>query len=96
MAYFFFSGSSRGRLAGVGITLTPAAISADFALPVITMGTVLKLPTVEAISILVMPTIEVGIDLELFSVIVDTTLCLPSVSIGVSPWWYWDQMREGD
>ena len=96
MAYFFFSGSMRGHPAGASITLRPISVEVFVPSPIIALGIVLKLPVVDVAVVPVMPTIEVGFDVELLSVIVDTNVCLPSVSIGMSPWWYWDQMREGD
>ena len=97
MAYFFFSGSSRGLPAGVSITLAAIGVEAIPEAPTITVGTVLKLPALEAVSEIAMPTIEFGIDLEPIPVDIFATIDIPpSISIGVGPWWYWDMIREGD
>ena len=98
MAYFFFSGSSRGLLEGVTVTLTePLSIEVEPAIPIITVGTVLKLPVLEIEVELVLPTISRGVDLNLPSLETTVELVIPRISIGAdaNSWWYYN-MIDGD
>jgi len=98
MAYFFFSGSSRGVVEGVTITLTePLSIEVTPATPIITVGTVLKLPVLGIDVELVMPDISMGTELDLPALNVTVTLAMPHISVGADAhsWWYYS-MIDGD
>lgn len=97
MAYFFFSGSSRGLVGGVTITLTePLSIEVTPATPILTVGTVLKLPVLGIDVELVTPEISMGTELDLPVLDVTVILAMPHISIGAdaSSWWYY-QMNDG-
>jgi len=99
MAYFFFSGSSRALFEGVTITLTePLSIEVTPAEPIITVGTVLKLPILGINVELVMPDIAMGIELDLPALGVDVELITPFISLGsdANSWWYYNMMHDGD
>jgi len=98
MAYFFFSGSSRGLPTGVTVTLTePLSIEVELATPVITVGTVLKLPAIEVEVELVLPSISRGVDLSLSPIEITVELIMPYISLGsdARAWWYYN-MINGD
>jgi hypothetical protein len=98
MAYFFFSGSSRGLPAGVTVTLTePLVIDVTLATPIITVGTVLKLPILGINVELAMPDISMGVELDLSPLNVEVTLVMPHISMGADAesWWYYNMM-DGD
>jgi hypothetical protein len=98
MAYFFFSGSSRGGAEGVTVVLTePLKIDVTLATPIITVGTVLKLPAISIDVELVMPEIEIGTELDLSPLDVEVTLVMPHISLGADAesWWYYN-MIDGD
>lgn len=99
MAYFFFSGSSRGLIdGGVTITLTePLSIEVIPATPTITVGTVLKLPVLGVDVELVMLDISMGVELDLPVFDVTVILVMPHISVGADAKsrWYYD-MIDGD
>ena len=98
MAYFFFSGSSRGLAGGVTVTLTePLSIEVTPVTPIITVGTVLKLPVLGINVELAMPDISMGVELDLSPLSVEVTLVMPRISLGADAesWWYYN-MIDGD
>jgi len=98
MAYFFFSGSSRGGEVGVTVTLTePLSIEVTPTTPIITVGTVLKLPVLGMNVELAMPDISMGVELNLPTFNVVVTLVMPHISVGADAesWWYYN-MLDGD
>jgi len=98
MAYFFFSGSSRGGEVGTTVTLTgPLSIEVTPAIPIITVGTVLKLPVLDVDIELVMPNISMGVELDIPTFNLAVELITPFISLGsdASSWWYYNMILEG-
>jgi len=98
MAYFFFSGSSRGLDAGVTVTLTePLSLEVTPATPIITVGTVLRLPVLGVDVELAMLDISMDIGLDLPTLDMVVTLVMPHLSMGADAesWWYYN-MIDGD
>ena len=82
---------------GVTVTLTePLSIEVTPATPIITVGTVLKLPVLGVNVELVTPEIEMGTELNLPALESVVTLVMPRISMGAdaSSWWYY-QMNDG-
>lgn len=100
MAYFFFAGSPRRMLTATTVYLVSANIRVAPVEPIVTVGTVLKLPTVTAEIIPVMPLIEFGTELELPMLDVSVTPSLPEVvflDINRNAYWYfYNVLREGE
>jgi len=95
MGYFFYSGSSRGADAGTTITLTePLSIEVTPLAPIITMGTVLRLPVLGVDVELVLPDISMSVEVDIPTLNMAVTLVAPLISIGsdANSWWYYNMM----